>query len=477
LAEAHAVLRSLLDTEQVDPAATRQLSRVLAMAGDDKAASGVLDDGLRQVPADADLLSARIRLAAECGEDPQPFLQRVPQGAMTPEGLAMLRVDVSLAAGDLAEARATLEEGLARNPLWLDGHRQLAQLLAQVEQPEAIGRHFADLLTKHPSAEPLHRLRVQMLQATERWEESLAAIVSARERCSDPLLHEELDQLEAVAFDEAGHRDRAAAAFARTGSPNTNFRLAHVRHLLRRGDWDGAARKAEAVAGETNHGAAWAYLASAWRLTGDTRAQWLAGDDAFVRTFDLDQAFSMLDELADRLRGLHKGHAHPIGQSLRSGTQTHGNLFTLRDPLIRRLRDMFAAAVSDYAAGLPPFDPKHPLLSKPREQRTFTGSWSVRLTDGGHHVSHIHPEGWISSAFYVTLPSGEATAGEQAGWLHLGKPPEELGLDLPPLRVVEPKRGRLAIFPSYLWHGTNKFGAGERMSVAFDMVPLIDDRL
>jgi hypothetical protein len=45
------------------------------------------------------------------------------------------------------------------------------------------------------------------------------------------------------------------------------------------------------------------------------------------------------------------------------------------------------------------------------------------------------------------------------------------------LRVVEPKRGRLAIFPSYLWHGTNKFGGGERMSVAFDMVPLIDDRL
>jgi hypothetical protein len=35
--------------------------------------------------------------------------------------------------------------------------------------------------------------------------------------------------------------------------------------------------------------------------------------------------------------------------------------------------------------------------------------------------------------------------------------------------MVEPKPGRLALFPSTMWHGTRKFPAGERMTVAFDV--------
>ena len=37
---------------------------------------------------------------------------------------------------------------------------------------------------------------------------------------------------------------------------------------------------------------------------------------------------------------------------------------------------------------------------------------------------------------------------------------------------VEPAVGRLALFPSYQWHGVEAFpGEGERMTVAFDVVP------
>jgi len=35
--------------------------------------------------------------------------------------------------------------------------------------------------------------------------------------------------------------------------------------------------------------------------------------------------------------------------------------------------------------------------------------------------------------------------------------------------VVEPKPCRLALFPSWMWHGTRPFGEGERMTVAFDV--------
>ena len=41
-----------------------------------------------------------------------------------------------------------------------------------------------------------------------------------------------------------------------------------------------------------------------------------------------------------------------------------------------------------------------------------------------------------------------------AGWLALGEPQAELGLDLPPFRLIEPKPGRLVLFPSTMWHGT-----------------------
>jgi hypothetical protein len=93
----------------------------------------------------------------------------------------------------------------------------------------------------------------------------------------------------------------------------------------------------------------------------------------------------------------------------------------------------------------------------------------VRLAAEGHHVAHVHPNGWLSSAFYVSLP-GEADAGPPpAGWLTLGQPPADLGLDLPPLRTIEPKPGRLALFPAIMWHGTIPFAAGERLTIAFDV--------
>ena len=38
------------------------------------------------------------------------------------------------------------------------------------------------------------------------------------------------------------------------------------------------------------------------------------------------------------------------------------------------------------------------------------------------------------------------------------------------VHVIEPAAGHLALFPSTLYHGTTAFSAGERMTVAFDVV-------
>jgi hypothetical protein len=81
----------------------------------------------------------------------------------------------------------------------------------------------------------------------------------------------------------------------------------------------------------------------------------------------------------------------------------------------------------------------------------------------------------MSSAFYVSLPPAMQADTENAtpaGCLQLGQPLAELGLDLPPRRVLQPRPGVLALFPSYVWHGTVPFEDREpRLTIAFDMQP------
>jgi hypothetical protein len=198
--------------------------------------------------------------------------------------------------------------------------------------------------------------------------------------------------------------------------------------------------------------------------------EWLEGDPRLVGIYDLADRIPDLDALVARLRTLHRWTHQPLLQSVRGGTQTDAQLFPRIEPELRSLRRLISEIVAAHIAQLPPRDPAHPMLSHRRDARVrFTGSWSVRLTGGGRHVAHIHPMGWFSSALYLVLPPPETRGPEPAGWLALGEPPAELNLDLPPLRLVEPKPGRLVLFPSIMWHGTRAFAAGERLTVAFDV--------
>ena len=64
-----------------------------------------------------------------------------------------------------------------------------------------------------------------------------------------------------------------------------------------------------------------------------------------------------------------------------------------------------------------------------------------------------------------------ATNGHD-GWIKFGEP----GLTVSPAqdaeRIIEPKPGRLLLFPSYMWHGTVPYtGDEKRLTVAFDLAP------
>jgi hypothetical protein len=211
----------------------------------------------------------------------------------------------------------------------------------------------------------------------------------------------------------------------------------------------------------------WPYASICWRKLGDARWHWLEGDERLVRTFDLTGKLPSVGDLGHCLRRLHQQAGRFLDQSVRGGTQTDGPLLSRIEPEIRALRAAIVDAVEEYRAQLPPIDPAHPMLRHRRDGAVrFSGSWSVRLAAMGHHSHHVHPQGWISSAFYVAVPES-LTGGE--GWLTLGEPQSELGLDLPPSRRLEPSQGKLVLFPSMMWHGTLPFASGERMTVAFDV--------
>ncbi len=75
-------------------------------------------------------------------------------------------------------------------------------------------------------------------------------------------------------------------------------------------------------------------------------------------------------------------------------------------------------------------------------------------------------QGWsVVPALSAPPPIDHA---QSEGYLELGRPPEDLLLELEPIAAIAPAPGTLVLFPSFLYHGTRPFPAGERLSVAFD---------
>ena len=45
-----------------------------------------------------------------------------------------------------------------------------------------------------------------------------------------------------------------------------------------------------------------------------------------------------------------------------------------------------------------------------------------RLQAQGFHANHVHPQGWISSCYYVALPDAVRDQTAQQGWIKFGEP-------------------------------------------------------
>ncbi|MDF7775092.1 putative 2OG-Fe(II) oxygenase [Sphingomonas sp. AOB5] len=435
--------------------------------GDMAPAIAALDRALAITPNEPRLIHARARTALEGGQGGIEWFARARAADPNNGDVILGEASALLDSGDVMRADATLAAMLAQHPGWIPGHAAIARLRFADGERQRFTATIDTALEGAPGDLRLHHLKIVVLLRASLFDEAAHALAQAQRVLGDvPALR----ALTAMLATERGQLDAADAAFA-TLDPWSDGDLAvHLlRHLLRRGRAAEVAALADRLP-DAIRPLAWPYLSLAWRLMDDPRAAWL-DDPRLIHVVDLGEDLPLLEPLAARLRALHHARHQPADQSVRGGTQTDGPLLSRIDPELATIRAALKGAVADYIAKLPPPDPRHPLLGRiPRHPR-FIGSWSVRLQGQGFHDPHVHTEGWLSSAFYVDLPDSMrgASEGDGSGWLTLGAPQASLGTGLEAMKLVEPKPGRLVLFPSTLWHGTLPFSEGERLTIAFDI--------
>ena len=216
---------------------------------------------------------------------------------------------------------------------------------------------------------------------------------------------------------------------------------------------------------------------TALRLLGDERYARLCDYRNLVLPLPIEPPAPWTDlagflaDLTASLDRMHDPGGHALlFQSLRHGTETTQDLTRNADPAIRGLFEAFAGPITRYIEHIG--RGADALRRRNSGRWRFNGSWSVRLRNRGFHMSHVHPRGWISSAFYVGLPDVMAEARTDEGTLSFGKPGLLTMPALEPEYSVRPAAGMLVLFPSYFWHGTVPFQSPQpRLTVAFDAVP------
>lgn len=463
--DARASVHALLSRGPEEATAWILLGYLEGDIGDAAAAASAFDRALELRPGDPTALKGRARVALERAEaDVLDRYAAARSASPADPHLALESTEARIQAGD-SGAIDEFADTAGRLPEWSDGQIALARMLWETRQDQGFDDHVRRLLRRQPGTLDLWQQYVGLLAGCGRFEAAADAARDARSLAGGGAA---FALLEAVHAGRAGDVARADALFPSVPSSFPGRALHESVHRIRRGELDVARAAIDSALSQspTDIGA-WAVAELIYRKLGDPRSAWLSGQEGLVAKLDLGLAPERLDSIRALLRRLHRTGVQMIEQSVRSGTQTRWRLFDRPEPGLAELKAAIEAALGEYVAALPPADGRHPLLRHRDARLAITGSWSVRLTRSGYHVSHIHPKGLISSACYFEVPGpGPGTGG---GELELGGPPPDLKLDLKPLQIVAPRPGLLVLFPSYLHHGTRPFSAGERLSVAFDV--------
>jgi uncharacterized protein (TIGR02466 family) len=164
----------------------------------------------------------------------------------------------------------------------------------------------------------------------------------------------------------------------------------------------------------------------------------------------------------------HGAAWEPHGKTTKGGFQSSNHLFSKPLPKTKELETLLKHHLDEYYAG---FRDHSDEVIQQWPNKLELSAWFVKLIQGGHQDSHIHPSGWISGVFYIkTVKSPIDNEGAIKFGLH--------GYEYPiknqnyPTRIYQPSDGDLILFPSCLFHETIPVRQDvERCVIAFDLRP------
>ena len=210
----------------------------------------------------------------------------------------------------------------------------------------------------------------------------------------------------------------------------------------------------------------------------DDEARRIIDLDRFVATrrIKTPKEFKDLDAFNRALAEQVLGHSslvrEPTSRATRHGLHT-GEILANPEGALAALKVIICDQVESYMAAAPADDPHPFLAARPDEWRL--GGWSVVMESEGHELTHIHPQGWLSGVYYVSVPKAVGDAGEaHDGWLELGRPRDHYPCRRNhPVVALKPEEGLMRMFPSFFYHRTLPFESDEqRISISFDVIGL-----
>lgn len=484
LGELEAAEQAAREALALDPgfaAARVTLGQILLELGGSESAVAELDRATAAQPGSAEAwrtMGAALRTSGRSREAVHALQQAIALQPESADSHAFLGA-VYQSLGERERAKESFERAVAIAPDHERAHFALNQLLWTTGDTGSFLASYEVAEQAMPDSMKIRCAHAHTLMLVERHADAERVLRDAAQR--DPNNTRVMALLGDVVSQLGGHGEALRLlGMAQSRSPIPEIRIGYARALLRAGDYKEALAQLSACDRDRLHKhdldqevTALAYVAA--RFSGDTRASQLFDYSRFVRAWEIPtpKGFATIadfnEALRERLTQLHTTEQAPLEQTLRGGTQTYGRLFNNPNPLIQALRESCALLIARYLAELPHLG-DHPLEAfRPSEAR-FAGSWSVRLRDDGFHKNHFHGRGWLSSAYYVSLPPEMSEANDaRAGWLKFGQPHALPGAHEAPEHWIKPEEGLLALFPSYMWHGTEKFkSSAPRITVAFD---------
>lgn len=477
-AEAEQHARRIIDADERDGEAWSLFGSALHATGRLAEARSALERATALAPRHG---TTRAQLAATLCDEEQAELalaqaDEAERLGVAQRALGLVRARALMQLDQYDAAEAVLAPVVAAAPDDTEGQFLLAQL-RHVRGDDDFARSFRDAASR-AGASPA--VRAAYADVMRRSGNTALAEQLLRALMTDVGMRPELLSSFATLLQESG-RHAEAMAIARQAADAQPGNVAAAENFaaaaLSAGHPDAALPTVERFRGLAPDDQRWiTYRADVARQRGEGWFDEWCDLERVVRLYEVKPppGYANIEEFHTALRpaleARHRQRSHPLDQSLRHGTQTSRGLLADPDPIIRAMLDAMAEPIAAYQAAMSR-DTAHPLYARNSAPAYMVGCWSIRLKRGGFHVNHIHPQGWISSAYYVSVPSEVEDTSMRSGWIKFGEPrfpmPHgEAG------RFVQPRPGLLVLFPSYLWHGTTPIHGDEpRLTIAFDAVP------